>query len=211
MFNRSEIVTGLARCYDQCARQYALGEAPLKVGEFMHDQLGRFAQEIIHFNDPTELKVLDLGSGPGEESNFLRDKYKISPVCVDISAEMLAICAERGLETRREDFSHLSDLNHSIDGIIMNFSFLHVPKSESGSAMAEIHRVLRQQGVLQMVVFEGKGEGYEEKTKYPSPRFFAYYSEDELRAVVEGEFSVVYQKKLKNKLRNLLGIIGKAR
>lgn len=208
MINRLETVSKLANSYDLFAREYATRRTPEKVTLVIAEQLDFFVSQL-----PTHLsstKILDLGSGPGEESLYIKVSFGIIPECIDISPTMLELCKEKGLPVRKEDFSSLSDPNGSAAGSFMNFSLLHVSKTKAQTLLSEVHRVLCSGGVLQVTLFEGHGEGFEVKTKYAHPRFFAYYQQDELWHLLSEKFEVIRVVTLKNKPKNILSITGKA-
>lgn len=207
MVSKLEILSNLASLYDYSAKEYVAGRPPERVTRFVAEELDFFVSQLPKISPS---RVLDLGSGPGEESDYIKNKFGIVPECVDISPEMLKICAEKGLSTRREDFSRLSDSDDSVSGAFMNFSFFHIPKANAVEALGEIHRVLCPDGVLQATLFEGQGEGLEKKTKYRHPRFFAYYQQEELRQVISQKFEVIRESRLKNRPRNLLSVTAKA-
>lgn len=207
MTSKAEKLSRLASSYNHSAKEYATGRPPERVTLFVAEELDFFVSQLPKCSSS---KVLDLGSGHGEESEYIRNKFGIVPECVDISSEMLKMCAERGLTIRQEDFANLSDPDDSVSGAFMNFSFLHIPKTDAIEVLGEIHRVLCPDGVIQITLFEGQGERLEKRTKYQHPRFFAYYQQDELRQVVSQRFEVIHESKLKNKPRNLLSVTGKA-
>lgn len=207
MTNRLETISKLANSYDLFAREYATRNTPEKVILFIAEQLDFFVSQL-----PTPLsstKILDLGSGSGEESSYIKVRFGIIPECIDVSPTMLELCKEKELPVRKEDFSSLSDSSGSVAGSFMNFSLLHVSKVEAPTILGEVHRVLSPGGVLQVTLFEGHGEGFEVKTKYAHPRFFAYYQQDELRHLLSEKFEVIREVKLKNKPKNILSITGK--
>lgn len=206
MTSKAEKLSRLASSYNHSAKEYAAGKPPERVILFVAEELDFFVSQLPKCSSS---KVLDLGSGHGEESEYIRNKFGIVPECVDISPEMLKICAERGLPVRQEDFSNLSDPDDSVSGAFMNFSFLHIPKTDAIEVLGEIHRVLCSGGVFQITLFEGEGEGLEEKTKYQHPRFFAYYQQSELRQVVSQMFELIRESKLESRPRNLLSVTGK--
>ena len=51
-------------------------------------------------------KILDLGSGPGRDSQFFKERG-LNPLCLDISQEMIKLCQEKGLETQVGDLEKL--------------------------------------------------------------------------------------------------------
>lgn len=208
MTNRLETVSELANSYDLFAREYATRNTPEKMILFIAEQLDFFVSQLPAFLSST--KILDLGSGPGEESLYIKDRFGIIPECIDVSSAMLELCKGKGLPARKEDFSSLSDPSSSVAGSFMNFSLLHISKAEASTILREVHRVLSPGGVVQVTLFEGHREGLEVKTKYAHPRFFAYYQQGELRHLLSEQFEVIREAKLKNKPRNLLSVTGKA-
>ena len=208
MPNKTEILSRLIESYDHSAQEYAGADTPERVTQFIAEQLDFFISQL-----PTGFpnqRVLDLGSGPGDASVYLKEKFGITPECVDISPAMLELCASKGLPIRQGDFSNLPDADESVTGVFMNFSFLHIPKSEIPEVLREINRVICYEGVLQVTLFEGQGEGFEKKTKYLHPRFFSYYQQTELRDIVGEQFEIIREARLENRQRNLLSITGKA-
>lgn len=208
MTGRLETVSELADLYDLFAREYAMRNTPEKVILFTAEQLDFFVSQLPIPLSST--KILDLGSGPGEESSYIKVRFGVIPECIDVSPTMLELCKEKGLPVRKEDFFSLSDPDGSVTGAFMNFSLLHVSKVEASTVLHEVHRVLSPGGVLQVTLFEGYGEGFEVKTKYAHPRFFAYYQQNELWHLLSEKFEVIREVKLKNKPKNILSITGKA-
>lgn len=207
MTKRLEAISELVNSYDLFAREYATRNTPEKVTLFIAEQLDFFISRLpVPFSST---KILDLGSGPGEESLYISVKFGIISECIDVSPIMLELCKEKELPIRKEDFSSLSDPTGSVAGSFMNFSLLHVSKVEASKVLEEVHRVLSPGGILQITLFEGFGEGFEAKTKYAHPRFFAYYQQDELRHLLSEKFEVIREVKLKNKPRDILSITGK--
>ena len=202
-----ETISELIDSYDLFAREYATRRTPEKVTLFIAEQLDFFVSQLPTILSST--RILDLGSGPGEESSYIKAKFGIVPECIDVSPIMLELCKEKGLHIRKEDFSNLSDPTGSVTGSFMNFSLLHVSKVEASKVLKGVHRVLSLGGILQITLFEGLGEEFEAKTKYSHPRFFAYYQQNELRRLFSEKFEVIREAKLKNKPKDILSITGK--
>lgn len=123
--------------------------------------------------------VLDLGCGPGHWAARFRDSgYRVA--ALDASAEMAeAARAAYGIEVITADF-HALDAEAVFDGIWAYFSLLHVPQAELAIHLAAAHRALTEGGTLCLAMKLGEGEGRDELG-----RFYAYYSEDELREKLE--------------------------
>ena len=63
---------------------------------------------------------------------------------------------------------------------VLGLSLLHVPQAELSFHLAAVHRALTEGGTLCLAMKLGEGEGRDELG-----RFYAYYSEDELREKLE--------------------------
>lgn len=61
-------------------------------------------------------RVLDLGSGSGENALYFQDKG-LDVTCVDISASMLSMCREKGLDSVLMDIEDMGLVPASFDGI----------------------------------------------------------------------------------------------
>lgn len=104
-------------------------------------------------------RVLDVGCGPGwETATFAERGY--DPIGVDLTPAFLRMAtdvAPDGSFTRM-DMRRLGVTDDSVDGLWACASFLHVPRSDSRSTLAEFHRVLRSGGTLALAVKRGEGE-----------------------------------------------------
>lgn len=105
-------------------------------------------EPYIHFINRNEA-VLDIGCGRGEWLEILRDNG-ISAMGVDISAAMVAACRKSGLSAMAHDaFEYLSSLSADSIGCVSGFHIVeHLSTSELIELLVEIHRVLKQKGVL---------------------------------------------------------------
>lgn len=157
-------------------------------------------KEIRHFVDSVKrvgTKVVDLGSGPGNESLTFKEAG-LEPVCVDISPEMVEQCKQKGLEAYIMDFYNLNFPNESFAGAWMSFALLHVPKREVASVIKEVNRILVKDGVFYISLFEGEGEGLrkEDIKRFGVERYFSYYKPDELRKILLPYFDITKSERL---------------
>ena len=51
-------------------------------------------------------RLLDVGSGPGRDSLFFKNKG-LNPVCIDISSSMVELCKKKGLEAHEMDLENI--------------------------------------------------------------------------------------------------------
>ncbi|MDP2861023.1 MAG: class I SAM-dependent methyltransferase [bacterium] len=144
-------------------------------------------------------KILDIGCGPGRDASYFLGK-NIAVTGIDLS--------ERLIETAKSnnpsgdffvmDMRHLDFPDSFFDGLWVNTSFLHLPKTDAGKTLKEFNRVLAPGGVLFLGVQSHRNEKAK-VTKNVGPRevligtedfhgdlrFFAYYDEDEIKKLLE--------------------------
>jgi len=141
-------------------------------------------------------EVLDLGSGPGRDSAFFREQGLV-PLCFDMSPEMLKLCERKGLATMQGDLENLPFGANSFDGVWAYTSLLHMPKANLPPVLAKIGEILRPRGVFYLGMKEGDFEGFKESDRYPgTKRFFAYYTDEQLRTQLSPLFRIVHDSKI---------------
>ncbi len=98
----------------------------------------------------------------------------------------------------------------SFEGVWAYTSLLHIPKSEVGTAFSEMRRVLKDRGILGLGLIEGDTEEYLASTKISMPRWFSYYSKNEIESLLlEYGFEVLYFETFNPGRRNYLNFITK--
>lgn len=183
-----DLITG----YDTIAQSYG-GTRNERFDSFLKDEMGKFVSSVSQIGT----KIVDLGSGPGNESLLLQEAG-LSPVCVDSSLEMARACNEKGLDACVMDFYNLGFSDNSFDGAWMSFSFLHVPKKNASEVLSEVSRVLVDNGIFYLSLFEGEEEGprQQDLKKFGVERYFSYYQQDELEELLSSNFSVITSSRL---------------
>lgn len=130
-------------------------------------------------------RVLDVGCGPGwETASFAERGYDavgidLTPTFLDMATDVASTGTFARMDMRRLGF-----LNQEFDGLWSCASFLHVPRSDSRSTLAEFHRVLRPGGSLALAVKQGEGE-QTGNTYENDERRFTLYNVDDLHEKVE--------------------------
>ena len=71
----------------------------------------------------------------------------------------------------------------ALDGLWVCASFLHIPKRDAPTVLKELRRVLRPGGVLFISIKRGQGQRWIAHGT-GGPRFFVFYQEDELDALL---------------------------
>jgi len=179
--------------------------------EETHDFWERFPRTFLDkFARLAKGKVLDIGSGPGRDGLLLKD-MGIEVICLDASEAMVKMCEEKGMEAVTGDFNSLTFRDSSFEGVWAYTSILHVPKSEVSDSLREIKRVLRQGGILGLGLIEGETEGYRESSKVDKPRWFSFYTKDEVEELLKiHNFEVIYFEQFMPKTKNYLNFIAKS-
>lgn len=141
-------------------------------------------------------KILDLGSGPGRDALLLRNEG-LDVICLDASSKMVRRTKKLGFESVLADMRKLDFPEKSFDGAWAFTSLLHISKEEAGKVILKIHELLRPNGVFLIGMIEGDYEGDVERENMPgAKRYFRFYSESELRELVESNgFKFEYQGK----------------
>jgi len=154
--------------------------------EFPQTFITKFAESI------NGTKVLDIGSGPGRDGLILK-KLGLDITCLDASEAMITLCKNRGLKAILGDFNQLPFEDNSFDAIWAYTSLLHVPRSSISRSLSEIKRVLREDGRLGIGMIEGETEGYRESAGVNKPRWFTYYTQDELKQLlIDNGFDITF-------------------
>ncbi len=154
-------------------------------------------------------RVLNIGSGPGRDGLLLQEKG-IDVLCLDASSAMIELSKKRGLPSVIGDFMDLPFENESFDGVWAYTSLLHIPKAESSRALAEIQRVLKPGGLLGLGLIEGEEEAYKESSGVKLPRLFAYYTREEVEALLGAHgFDSFYFDTFKPRSKNYMHFLGR--
>jgi len=173
------VVQSTTRTYDLIAHEYCKKTRQKK---FLDWETGYIERLLSLIPAPAPL-VLDVGCGDGRHCKII-EELGGNAVGIDLSWYMIT-------EAKAYypvgcycimDMCSLHFGHECFDGIWSSGSIYHVPKRSIGGVVHEFKRVLNRHGVVAVSFKRGKGEGLEsEPRSYTgSPRFFAYYTEDEM-------------------------------
>jgi len=129
--------------------------------------------------------ILDVGCGGGDHSLYFKSQG-LKPYCIDLSEEMIKLCKEKGLKSEVMDMENLDFKKETFEGIWAVTSLLHAPKSKMRKVANDLHKILKQDGILNVCVKEGEGESYDQKE-----RFFSYWYEEELLDYFNNKFDLI--------------------
>ena len=146
-------------------------------------------------NDYKKLKLLDVGTGHGRDLKYAFD-IGFDAIGVDNSKKFIE-CLEK-LETNNlipknsfceADMRNLPFENNSFDVVRQQATLLHFPIVEKGytadKALEESYRVLKENGLLYVLVKKGEGIEYVDTNEGLGGRIFQFYNEKTISDLVE--------------------------
>lgn len=143
-------------------------------------------------------KVLDAGSGPGGIAEYFVQKG-FEVIGIDNVPEMIAIASKKvpSVEFKEMDMRHLDFPESSFDGIISEYSAIHIPRVEMLTTLKGFCRVLKPGGLLYISLFEGDEERYIDEPFKPGEKAFWNFipAETFKRMLEDAGFKVIYEKK----------------
>lgn len=172
------------RLYDRYAEKYEKNTRDYT--KYIEEELQFFLKNL------KGKKILDLGSGPGRDSVYFKNK-SFEPLCIDFSEKMIELCKKKGLEAKVMDIEKLDFPENSFDGIWAYTSLIHVSKKNIKRVIKKIFDIIKPHGILSIAMKEGKNEEFEEDPKYPNEkRYTVLYSEEELLKLFSKHFECIY-------------------
>ena len=127
-------------------------------------------------------KIIEIGAGPGRDAKALVD-YGFEYLGTDASEEVVNVAKEKnpGIEFVQMEAQKLNFPANSFDGFWASAVILHIPKNAIDEVFKGLKAVCKKGAVGFMTMKWGVGEKEDKKTG----RWFAFYSEKELREVME--------------------------
>ncbi len=170
----------------------------------------RFPRTFLDkFAELVQGKILNVGSGPGRDGLLLKEKG-LKVICLDASEVMVKLCEEKGLQSVVGNFLSMPFEDNTFDGAWAYTSLLHIPKADVSKAFNEIKRVLKDDGIIGLGLIEGEEEGYRESSGVSMPRWFSFYTKEEIEKLLEEHnFKVLYFEEFKPGSKNYLNFIAK--
>lgn len=158
--------------------------------DFDNFVLKYFPDEVSYFLEELSGRdIIDIGAGTGRDSKYFISQGYI-PFAIDISQGMVDYMKDRNIKAEQMDIENCYIKEDSFDGAYAFCSLLHIPKKRMFNAIARISEILRENGKMFICMIEGKGEN-----EYRD-RYFALYSEEELRVELEPYFKIEREKKV---------------
>ncbi len=171
-------LTRLRQTYDQLAKDW--GNDPQR-HDWGLEELEMFASKI---KESGGSKVLDLGCGSGVHSRHLVNAG-LDVVGLDLSPKMIEKAKTRVPEADFivGDIGEIPFEDLAFDGVYARASLLHISKEDLDEVLKNIHKILKENGVLYVAVKEGEGEREVDEERYGQSirRFYSFFNDEEMR------------------------------
>lgn len=132
--------------------------------------------------------LLEIGAGTGTDGKFFHDNG-LEVTCTDLSPQMIRLCQAKGLTAHVMDFLNLDFPAHHFDAVYALNCLLHVPKTDLPRVLGVIQRVMKPGGLAFMAVYGGiESEGIWEDDYHDPKRFFAFYTDEQIKAIATRHF-----------------------
>jgi len=138
-------------------------------------------QELVGRLVETPGALLDVGSGPGALAQEMK-KAGFAVTCLDPAPKMVQRCREKGLESIEGTLDHL-DRKDRFQIVLAVSSLIHVTQKDFEAALGTIGDHLIPDGKVVISMLLGAGEGMEDPLDKGMPRYFKYYSKEELETL----------------------------
>ena len=108
--------------------------------------------------------VLDLGCGPGQVGQYLAERG-LPVVGMDLAQQMLLVARQRTSNGRLAcgDMCAIPFRSNSFSGVVAFYSVHNLRRSSLGTALADIHRILKPSGAFVVATHLGEGEVYSDE------------------------------------------------
>lgn len=144
-------------------------------------------------------KILDIGCGTGTLSEYIANQGFIVDA-IDFSEEMLKIAKSKikNVNFIQMDMRNIN-INEKYNGIILAYSLFHISKKEVKKVIPKYYDLLKENGVMLIILQEGEGEKYVDETlENGLKKFVNYYSFEEIEKILkDNHFEII--KKFKKK------------
>ncbi|SES23069.1 Methyltransferase domain-containing protein [Pedococcus cremeus] len=166
----SDVSAQLQQFYDAEMRDRA--SRPL--GDERTDRVTAF---LAHCRERGIRSVLEVGCGAGRDGTLIADGG-FEYVGVDASREAVTVCRELGLVAAQGSATALPFEADRFDAAWSMSTLMHLPGNALARALAELRRVVRPGGLVEIGVW---GHTSNREWVKPDGRFFKHRSDDELR------------------------------
>lgn len=161
--------------YEAGIEAYVAG-SPIAVGPVVAELLDALVENLPGGH------VLELGSGPGREAEYLEQRG-LTVDRTDATLAFVERLRHAGHEARLLDVRS-GALGGPYDAMLANAVLLHLARDDMELALEACHAATRAGGMLALTLKEGDGEAWSD-AKLGAPRWFVYWRPQPLRDALE--------------------------
>lgn len=131
---------------------------------------------------PKDARILEIGSAFGRDAEYLAGLgYAVE--CTDATPAFVDLLQQKGFDAKVLN-AITDELPQGLDFVLANAVLLHFTRDEASQVIHKIYGALHTNGTFAFTLKQGEGEGWSEK-KLGVPRFFCYWTEPQIREVLE--------------------------
>lgn len=135
-------------------------------------------------------KILDVGCGGGDHALWFKQKG-FDVTAIDLSKSMVEIAKNKGVNASVMDMEEMTFNKNSFDGIWVVTSLLHLKKNRVENILSSFSSLLNNNGILFIVLKEGDGEDFYDDKQNGTKRYFSYWQEKEMLALLNKDFELI--------------------
>jgi ubiquinone/menaquinone biosynthesis C-methylase UbiE len=132
-------------------------------------------------------KILDIGCGPGRDAKYF-SKQGLDVTGIDLTSNFIKMASKNAPNAifKQMDMRNLDFPENTFDGIYSCASFLHIPKKDAKDTLLGFRKILKPAGLVYVSVKAGTEEKFVQRKEYKGrKKFFAFYTEDEFKNLIE--------------------------
>lgn len=131
---------------------------------------------------PKDARILEFGSAFGRDAKYLAGLgYTVE--CTDATPAFVDLLQQKGFDAKVLN-AITDELPQGLDFVLANAVLLHFNRDEAVLVIKKVFDSLNTNGKFAFTLIQGEGEGWSEK-KLGAPRFFCYWTESQIRDVLE--------------------------
>lgn len=146
---------------------------------------------------PKDARILEFGSAFGRDAEYLAGLgYTVE--CTDATPAFVDLLQQKGFDAKVLN-AITDELPQGLDFVLANAVLPHFNRDEAMLVIKKVFDSLNTNGKFAFTLKqgEGEGEGWSEK-KLGAPRFFCYWTESQIREVLEsigfGDIEISYDR-----------------
>ena len=131
---------------------------------------------------PKDARILEFGSAFGRDAKYLAGLgYTVE--CTDTTPAFVDLLQQKGFDAKVLN-AITDELPQGLDFVLANAVLPHFNRDEAVLVIKKVFDSLNTNGKFAFTLKQGEGEGWSEE-KLGAPRFFCYWTESQIREVLE--------------------------